>query len=58
MMQIVFPDLEKFVFADCALVKQRVAERFAERLPRLEKFDYSLVRSDYGQYACPYTLKW
>jgi hypothetical protein len=57
-MQIVFPDLERFEFEDCALVEQRVLERFAERLPRLEKLDYSQVRSDLGQYDCPYTLKW
>ncbi|KAJ7935288.1 hypothetical protein B0H13DRAFT_1590807 [Mycena leptocephala] len=55
---IVFPDLERFDFEDCALVEQRVLERFAERLPRLEELDYSLVRSDLGQSACPYTLKW
>ncbi|KAJ6541493.1 hypothetical protein B0H19DRAFT_959101 [Mycena capillaripes] len=55
---IVFLDLERFEFEDCALVEQRVLERFAERLPRLEVLDYSLVRSELGQYSCPYTLKW
>ncbi|KAF7352188.1 putative rta1 domain protein [Mycena venus] len=54
----VFPDLERFEFKDCSLVEQRVLERFAGRLPRLEVLDYSLVRSEYGQSACPYTLKW
>ncbi|KAJ7640849.1 hypothetical protein DFH06DRAFT_623873 [Mycena polygramma] len=54
----VFPDLRIFEFEDCALVKQSTLKRFARRLPHLRELNYSLVRTDLGQYKTPYILSW